>query len=324
MTAQTGGSTGFSFLQIPVSAREAALGGSYLAMRDGDMQLALRNPSLLDSLMHGDLAMTYTDYFSGSRMGHISYGHRIKPKLTLAGSISYLGWGRQDETDATGQVIGSFGADDMAFTAGAGYQIDSALSVGANVKALYSAIASQVAYGTALDAAITYHRPLKNFTASLLFRNLGIQFDPYRDTRADLPFEIQVGVTKRLQHAPFRFNVVAENLQKWDLTNTEETNATIDPITGVIVEDKGWEFGDKLMRHMTFGAEIILSENLHLRLGYNYRRRQELKVADRPGTSGLSYGIGVQIKKFQISYGRAIYHLAGPSNHFSISRNIFN
>jgi hypothetical protein len=320
--AQTGGITGFSFLQIPVSAREAALGGSYLAMRDGDLHLCLRNPSLLDSLADGEVAMTYTDYFAGSSMAHASHARRLTPRLTAAGSVSYLGWGKQDETDATGQVIGTFAANDFVFTAGAGYQIDSVFTLGVNVKGIYSDIATLTAFGAALDAALTYHKPARNFTASVLVRNAGVQVANYRADRQGLPFEIQLGISKRLQHAPFRFNVVAENLQRWDLTDASEQEIQTDPITGLVIEERGWQFGDLLMRHLTFGAEIILSENMHFRVGYNYRRRQELKVADRPGTAGLSYGMGVRIKKFQLSYGRAIYHLAGPSNHFSISRNI--
>jgi hypothetical protein len=36
---------------------------------------------------------------------------------------------------------------------------------------------------------------------------------------------------------------------------------------------------------------------------------------------GFSYGFGIKISKFHLSYGRATYHLAGASNHFSISTN---
>jgi hypothetical protein len=66
----------------------------------------------------------------------------------------------------------------------------------------------------------------------------------------------------------------------------------------------------------------VITQNLNIRLAYNYRRRQELKLEDRPGTAGLSYGIGLKVSKFNLSYGRAIYHRSGPSNHISVTTAI--
>ena len=37
---------------------------------------------------------------------------------------------------------------------------------------------------------------------------------------------------------------------------------------------------------------------------------------------GFSWGFGIKISKFHFSYGRATYHLAGGSNHFSLSTNL--
>ena len=89
-----------------------------------------------------------------------------------------------------------------------------------------------------------------------------------------------------------------------------------------IIAQEKWVFGDRFMRHITVGSEFILSKNFNLRVGYNYRRRQELKLEDKPGTAGFSYGFGVRVSKFHISYGRSVYHLAGPSNHISVTTAI--
>ena len=59
-----------------------------------------------------------------------------------------------------------------------------------------------------------------------------------------------------------------------------------------------------------------------LRFGYNYKRRQEMKIDTKTAMAGFSWGFGLKISKFHISYGRATYHLAGASNHFSISTNL--
>jgi hypothetical protein len=79
---------------------------------------------------------------------------------------------------------------------------------------------------------------------------------------------------------------------------------------------------DKVMRHVVLGAEVLLTKNFNLRIGYNYKRRQELQIEDKTGGVGFSWGFGLKINRFMISYGRATYHLAGASNLFSISSNL--
>jgi hypothetical protein len=87
-------------------------------------------------------------------------------------------------------------------------------------------------------------------------------------------------------------------------------------------ESKFDVFLDKFMRHIAIGTEINLGENLVLRAGYNYRRRQELKIDTKPGMVGFSWGVGLKITRFRISYGRATYHMAGGTNQFSLTMNL--
>lgn len=77
----------------------------------------------------------------------------------------------------------------------------------------------------------------------------------------------------------------------------------------------------KLGRHTIFATEILITKNFNLRLGYNYMRQAELKLADRKSFGGLTFGLGLKIYKFHISYAHAIYHVAGGSNHFTITTN---
>lgn len=327
LQAQTGGNTIFNSVNIPGSARVAAMGGSYFAVKDGDIHLAAFNPSLLDSNMSGKVGMSYVDYFDKINIGYATYAHSINKKLTLGGTMQYLNYGKQTELDALGYEMGSFNAADYSLSMSAGYQYDSLWSLGATLKPLYSTLANYASFALALDAGVTYYKPSKNFTASLVVKNFGAQIKTYvpGEDRQKLPLEIQIGITKRPRHAPFRFSIVYENAQKWDLTYVNpNTPVIIDPVTGTVIEEDNWEFGDKLMRHVIVGSEFLLSENLHIRVAYNYRMRQELKLNDKPGTSGFSYGLSFKVSRFNFSYGRAIFHLAGPSNHFSVTTNLNN
>ena len=325
--SQTGGNSVFSSVNIPGSARIAAMGGSYFAVKDGDIHLAAFNPSLLDTNMNGKVGLSYVDYFDKISIGYATYARSLSKKLTVAGTMQYLNYGKQTELDALGFDIGSFTAADYSLSMSAGYQYDSLWSIGATLKPMYSTLANFASFALALDAGITYYKPSKNFTASLIVKNFGAQIKTYVPgaERQKLPLEIQIGITKRPRHAPFRFSIVYENAQEWDLTYVNPNiPILIDPITGTVIEEDNWEFGDKLMRHLIVGSEFLLSENFNIRVAYNYRMRQELRLSDKPGTSGFSYGFGFKVSRFNLSYGRAIFHLAGPSNHFSVTTNLNN
>ena len=178
-----------------------------------------------------------------------------------------------------------------------------------------------------MDAGITYHKPGSKFSAGVVLRNMGFQVNAYYPdgVRGTLPFNIAVGVSQGLQYAPLNFFIMANHLEKWDLTykTTAQIESEKDPFTGEQTTESDFDvFIDKFMRHIVVGTELSLGQNLVLRLGYNYRRRQELKIDNKPGMVGFSWGVGVKISKFRISYGRPAYHLAGGANCFSFSMNL--
>lgn len=322
--AQIGGLTSFNYTNIPGSARVAAMGGNYFAIKDGDVHLTQFNPSLLDSTMHQKIGLSFVDYFDGIAMGYATYAHHVKPRVTAGATLQFCNYGNQIELDALGYEMGQFSASDYAINLSAAYAIDSLWSGGLTLKTMYSALANYSSVALALEGGFTYSKPSKNFSAALVFNNLGYQVKTFTDNnREKLPFQLQVGIVKRPAHAPFRFSAVYSNMQRWDLVWDNPNRVIItDPITGEIIAQEKWVFGDRFMRHITVGSEFILSKNFNLRVGYNYRRRQELKLEDKPGTAGFSYGFGVRVSKFHISYGRSVYHLAGPSNTISVTTAI--
>lgn len=320
-SAQLGGQTVFNSLNIQGSARVAALGGNYFAVKDGDINIASSNPSIIDSSMHRKVSFSYVDYFAKTNFGYATYGHKLNSKWTAVGTMQFISHGKMDELDPLGNNIGSFSAGEYSLILGTSYKMDSLWSFGANLKTIYSNIDSYYSIGLATDFAVTYYKPTKRFVAAGIIKNIGTQLHTFTEgTREKLPFEMQISISKRPQHAPFRFSLVYENLQKWDLTYVNP-NATLvtDPITGEIIEEKKFEFGDQLMRHLVFGTEFLLSESFNFRVGYNYRRRQELKLQDKPAMAGISFGLGIKVKRMDISYARAIYHAAGPANHFTFA-----
>ena len=322
LSAQLGGTNIYRFLDIPSSARVASLGGTQIAVRDGDLNLALYNPALLNDEMSNQVAFSYVSYFSDINFGFASYArHFDSIPATFAATIQFVDYGKFNETDATGLQTGTFNAGDYVLNLAGSYEIDTLFTLGVNTKLIYSNLAEYTSFGAAVDVAATYANDESGWTVAAIMKNIGYQFKTYtNDERENLAFQAQLGVTKKFKHAPFRLGIMINDVQKWDLT-FDDPNApiSIDPVTGEVILEKNDGFGDKLLLHMVFNAEIIFSKNFNIRLGYNYRRRQELKINDRPGTAGLSWGLGMRIAKFHLSYGRATYHHVGASNHFTVS-----
>ncbi len=320
--AQSGGYTAYKFLNLTNSARVAALGANFLTIHDNDLSLALANPSLISTKMHNTLSLNFVDNFAGTHYGFASYGFNLQKFGSFAGTMQYSNYGKSDQTTETGEIIGQFNAGEYAFNLGWGRMLDSVFSIGANVKAIYSGLDIYNSFGMAVDVAGSYV-PNETFCASLLFRNIGMQLTSYTSADTEpLPFEIQAGISKKLAHVPFRYSLLLQHLEKWDLGYTDP-NAPVDPFTGEAATQSGMEnFADNAMSHIVIGGEFIPAKFLSIRLGYNYLRRKEMKVESVPGMVGFSWGLGINVSKFSFSYSRSAYHEVGSPNYISVSTNL--
>ena len=327
--AQTGGQYIWAFLNTPVSSRGTALGGQQISIFDDDVSLIQFNPSLLNASMSNHVSLSYADYLADIRYDHVAYARTFGRIGNFALGIHHIDYGKFQETDVYGNKLGTFNQV-YDYSVNAFYSrtiLDSLLQIGGTLKAIGSKYEYWNAFGLALDAGITYHNPERLFTAALVMKNLGGQINTYYrgSDRESLPFEIQLGITQKLKHAPFRFSLLARNLETPDLryeTEEELANST-DPFTGEVEEENKFSsFGDNLMRHVVFGLEFLPLKSFSIRIGYNYRRREELKIPDKTGATGFSWGFGIKVYKFHINYARARYHLAAVTNHFTLSLNL--
>lgn len=325
--AQIGGSYTFAFLDLPNSARIAALGGDPLAIKDNDLSLCLANPSLLTPRMTDQIALSFVNYFDGINYGFVSYAKDFKKIGMFDASLQYIDYGTFVQADDAGNTYGNFYAGEYSFNLGWGRQLDSSFSIGANLKNIYSDLDKYKSYGIAVDVSGTYSSSKRQFTASLLAMNIGRQLKYYTvGNEEPLPYQLQLALSKKLAHAPLRLSLILTHLEKWDLTYKDPSDTTtVDPLTGdKITKNKYGVFLDKAMRHVVIGAEFLPTKNFSIMGSYNYERRQELKDPVKVSTVGFSWGFGLRIKQFNLSYARARYHLAGSPNNITISTNLRN
>ncbi len=323
--AQIGGRGTYDFLNTTVSPRVAALGGSALPIDDNDIQLTAFNPALINPAMNNQLSLSYVDYYADLGFSSVQFGKKIENVGNFVASLHYFNYGKFEYADETGNRDNTFGASDYSLSLGWGRQLDSNFSIGANAKFIASQFESYNSFGIAVDVAGTYLSK-SGWLFSLTARNIGSELKSYLPGDASaMPFSMQLGVSKRLDHVPFRLILLYDHIQKWDLTYEDpiDLKGRIDPITGVRSELNGAEkFADQFMRHIILGGEFYIGKGLTLRGSYNYKRRQEMQVPDKLAMIGFAWGVGIKISKFQINYARSTFHVVGSPNYISIATNL--
>jgi hypothetical protein len=316
--SQIGGDGTYRFLDLTNSAKVAALGGTQIAFTDNDLDLTFYNPSLLSDSMRNQLSINYVSYIAGIGVGYAAFAPNIRGKNFFAAGIHYVNYGTFDGATENGQLTGSFGAAEYAINLFYSRTITSQLRAGINLKPIISSFESYHSFGLAADIGITYRAKDELSAISFVVKNLGSQITTYykNGDREKLPWDIQLGFSKRLVHAPIRFFATANHLTVWNLSYLNRQGE--EPKTN----EQSENFTSLLMRHFVFGAEILPEKHVTLRFGYNYQRQKELAVDSRPVLVGFSAGIGVRIAKFSLNYGIASYHLAATAHYFSLATNL--
>ena len=321
--AQTGGGGVFPFLNNNASARIAALGGGMLAIDDNDISIALMNPSLINSGINNNITLNYTDFYRDIQCGYAAYSHTFEKAGSFAVGLQFVNYGNFIATAENGDPIGSFGAGEYAASLGWGRRLDSAFSIGADMKFVYSSLESYYSFGIVADVAATYHAN-RNMAISLLFRNVGRQLKAYdAGYEQSIPIEIQLGLSRKLEHLPLRYTIVLHDLQRWDLRYDDPFKNNVDPITGVpIKQNRFMNIIDEGMRHFVIGLELMPVKNFTLRVGYNHQLRKEMTLESKSSIVGFSWGFGIRIKKISIDYARSTWHLNGSPNYLTLSANL--
>ena len=308
------------------SARVAALGNTDLSVYDSDIELGIYNPSLINSDMHNAIVLSYVNYYADISHAMAQYGRTFEKIGTFTGTVLYHSYGNMKYADEQGNVDGStFSPSDYNVMIGWGRQLTPNWSIGANLKFAGIQYEHFKTFALAVDVAGSY-RMDNGWMFSVTARNIGYElYSNFEGDRNKLPFRLSAGVSKRLEHVPFLFSIVYENIHKWDLTYDDplDLEGNTDPITGTTKEKTAAaKFADNLMRHIVFGGEIYIGKNLVLRAAYNYGMRQNLKTPTAKGMCGFSYGVGVRIWKLSINYSRSEMHIYGSPNYITISTNL--
>lgn len=296
--SQTGTNV-YPFMNLPVSARQAALGGDAVSVRDSDVNFAAVNPALLNAEMDGKIGANFALYLAGSKYGTINYAKAFERGHLITANVRYMDYGKMPRTDEAGFDNGEFGAMDASVGVGYALQFEDEWTIGANVNFITSTIDTYNSMAVAANIGATYHIAEDMETVGLVFRNFGYQFKSYNGTRELLPFRVDLGYTRILDTFPAAITITAHDLQQFDISSERNNNG------------QEVKLPRKILDHFSLGAELFPESAFNLRLGYNIKRGNELAVVDQRSFAGLSAGLGVKFNSIRIDLSHVRYHNSG-------------
>lgn len=314
--AQTlGGNAAYNFLHLPAQPLLTAAGGVNTSYLTNEVGLAANNPALLQPALHGQLALGFNAMPGGIKTYSTTGAlHKEKLQTTFSGHIYFVDYGSIPQTDAAGNSSGNFRPVDFVVQVGAARQYLQNWTYGAQVKFIQSSYQQWTSSAVAMDLGLLYHDSAANFTAALLVKNMGVMLKPYTGQREDLPFDLQLGFTKRLARSPFGFSVTAQQLHRFNLAYDDTTFNRDNELSS------GTGFFTKLFHHVVLASHIYIGTNLEATIGYNFLRRAELLAGDEGnGLTGFSLGLRVKFQKLQILYARSNYQNGIACNQLGVT-----
>lgn len=318
---QIGGQSVYQFLNLVTSPRQAALGGKIITIYDNDVNQANFNPATINSEMDNHLAVNYGSYYGEVTYGTASYAYTFDRHLqTFQAGINYVNYGKFQGTDEAGNLTSDFTGSEMALSFGYSFMIpDVPVHFGANAKLISSTLESYNSFGGAIDLGALFIDERNDVNWALVVRNIGTQFTSYSKTKEKLPLEVLIGVSQEVENVPIRWHLTLENLQQWNIAFSNPARA-VGSIDGGSTPEKV-SFFNNALRHVIFGVELFPKKSFNIRLGYNFRRGEELRVLEQRNFSGISVGFGLRINNLKFNYSYSRYTLAGNTSLFGLTIN---
>lgn len=308
-TAQSNTSSIFRFLSVSPNAHTAGLGGNHTGLYNADFSLLHLNPAYLNAEASGFISASYINFLGDANMGFTSAAYDVENIGTFGIAIRFIGYGEFDHLDEHGNSFGSFHPNDVAITGAYSLSLFDNLTAGAGLDFIHSSYSTYKSSALAFSGGVFYRDTTSHFSAGISIQNLGGQLTVFEDRREPLPLNISAGITKKPEAFPFQLSLTFNYLNNWDMRIFGETEKP--------------DFINNLFRHILFGGEATLGENLAVRLGYDHYLHEQTKTAEDFNLAGLSFGIGFSIKTMTFDFSRNSYSRLGGITRLSIKTNLF-
>ena len=272
------GTAGASFLDIPVGAAPASMGGAYTAQAN-DAYAPTWNPAGLGFLESNQLAGQHLSYLDSIHYEYLSFVHPLEKGSGIGASMQYLGTGDITATDNVGNNVGSFSAHYASYNLAYGRTVSDKLSLGVTGKLVNAAIDDVSANAFAADLGAMY-RYDKKVTLAAVVSNMGTQLK-FLSEGNSLPLAAKVGGTYQIKP---QWMVAAEGVY------------SPSGLTGFHI-----------------GTQWNPMQPVALRLGYKTDT-----LAGLSPIAGLTLGLGLNVWGQEFAYAWVPYGDLGNTQYFSL------
>ena len=317
LSAQIGGDATFRFLEVSNSPRQLALGDP-ITLRDMDISSTLANPAMIRGEHGGQVMINYEPYFDGINRGTAAYAYTINRQKALVFDVNYINYGTFDGADPLGNPTGSFSGSEVAIAiASSHYFLRPNFHLGGRLRYVLSNLESYSSSAITGDIGLYYSPISKPWRLALVYHHMGSQLTAYQDVFEPLPANLSLGFSSALKYLPLRWHVTFHHLNKYPLyfDNSEDTSQSLggntNPSSAGLIK--------KLLRHATFGIEVFPESLFSIRLGYHAQRAAELRILEVRNFSGLSFGVGMQLRRLRFQISHARYNIAGNRTFLGIT-----
>ena len=299
------GTSGAQFLQIPVGARETAMGGAVVGLT-GDASSVFWNPSGIVRVKSVEAQFSYMNWFDLFDLNAAAVVYNMGDAGTIALSLISFTTGdmeitTEEQPNGTGRF---FDAGDLAIGVSYAKYLTDRFTAGITVKYVSQRIWNETADGFAFDIGTQYRLDFQNLTIAMSMANFGgeIQFegpdldilynkdDNYPTSRLapgslktdsyPLPLNFQVGIGFDIYHADFM-----------------KIRGGIDAV-----------HPNDNSERLHFGTEFSFFDRLYLRAGYKFN------YDDEDFTFGAGANVPFSGSSIYFDYAYAVYDIL-PSVH---------
>ena len=272
------GTDAASFLDIPVGAGPASLGGAYTALAENGYA-PVWNPAGLGFVALTEVAAQHLSYLESIRYEFLSFVHPLGAASAFGISAQYLSSGDIPETDNFGASLGHFSSHYGAYSLALGHAFTERLSVGFSGRYIDAKISDINAHAFSGDVG-TMYRVSSRLTLAAVAANMGSELH-FLEASERLPLAFRVGAAfKPSNH--------------WTLT-TEGVGRRDGPAGG------------------HFGVQWQALDLLALRAGYRTDTVKELSPL-----AGFATGAGIRVWGSEFAYAWSPFGALGDTHYFSL------
>jgi len=204
------GSTGYVFLEIPVTPRMAALGETAAAFTDAGAEALFTNPSLLGfTKNHHNVYAAYGNYLSEMQHQGAGYALQISGIGVLGISVNHLDMGEMvrtinaDPTNPGGRylVVGNYTAEGLALGLTYARRLTPDFAFGLTARYVQETIAEYRSTNVVMDMGMVYRTGFRSLRLGGYIQNFGVDSKYVGDT-FKMPIIFRLGIAMEVLGSP--------------------------------------------------------------------------------------------------------------------------